>query len=247
MTPNPNAEPSALGASRGAPARRGPIAELTDVTKSYPASGEDVHALNGVSLAIEPGEIVALVGRSGSGKTTLLNLLGTLDRPTSGSVRINDVETQALAEEALLSLRRETIGFVFQFFHLFPHLTALENAALPLWLAGRGGPDATVRARQLLAAVGLDAKAERLAGRLSGGEMQRVAVARALVMSPALVLADEPTGNLDQANAEAVLALLTRLAREEGAALVIATHSEAAAAVAGRRIFLTDGRVAPAA
>jgi ABC-type lipoprotein export system ATPase subunit len=243
VPPKPNGKRPSPGAARGASAERGPIADLVHVTKSYPASGEDVHALNGVSLTIEAGEVIALVGRSGSGKTTLLNLLGTLDRPTSGIVRIRGVETQALAEEALLALRRETIGFVFQFFHLFPHLTALENAALPLWLAGRGGPDATVRARELLAAVGLDEKADRLAGQLSGGEMQRVAVARALAMSPALVLADEPTGNLDQANAETVLALLTSLARVAGAALVIATHSEAAAAVADRRIFLTDGRV----
>jgi len=243
VPPKPHVERPSTGAPRGASARSGTIAELADVTKSYPAPGEDVRALNGVSLTIEAGEVMALVGRSGSGKTTLLNLLGTLDRPTSGIVRIGDVETQALPEEALLALRRETIGFVFQFFHLFPHLTALENAALPLWLAGHGGPDATVRARELLAAVDLDEKADRLAGRLSGGEMQRVAVARALVMSPAIVLADAPTGNLDQANAAAVLALLTSLARVEGAALVIATHSEAAAAVADRRVFLTDGRV----
>ncbi|HKQ19723.1 MAG TPA: ABC transporter ATP-binding protein [Candidatus Eisenbacteria bacterium] len=223
------------------------MARLSNVTKSYPAGGEDVLALNDVSLAIESGEVVAIVGRSGSGKTTLLNLLGTLDRPTSGSVRIQDIETQALAEEALLSLRRESIGFVFQFFHLFPHLTALENAALPLWLAGRGGTDATLRARQLLATVGLGEKAERLAGHLSGGEMQRVAVARALAMSPSLLLADEPTGNLDQTNADQVLTLLTSLAREQGAALVIATHSEAAAAVADRRVFLVDGRIAQVA
>lgn len=227
--------------------KRGVIARLSNVMKSYPAGGEDVLALNDVSLTIESGEVVAIVGRSGSGKTTLLNLLGTLDRPTSGSVQIHDIETQALAEEALLSLRRESIGFVFQFFHLFPHLTALENAALPLWLAGRGGVNASLRARQLLATVGLGEKAERLAGHLSGGEMQRVAVARALAMSPSLLLADEPTGNLDQANADQVLTLLTSLAREQGAALVIATHSEAAAAVADRRVFLVDGRIAQVA
>lgn len=246
MPPNPDGTPPSSGVPHDA-TERGAIARLSNVTKSYPAGGEDVHALKGVSLTIEPGEVVAIVGRSGSGKTTLLNLLGTLDRPTSGTVRIHDIETQALAEEALLSLRRESIGFVFQFFHLFPHLTALENAALPLWLAGRGGSDATLRARQLLAAVGLEEKAERLAGHLSGGEMQRVAVARALAMSPSLLLADEPTGNLDQANADQVLALLTNLAREHGAALVIATHSEAAAAVADRRVFLVDGRVAQVA
>ena len=246
MPSTPDVAPPPHSGPLDAP-ERGVIARLSNVTKSYPAGGEDVLALNDVSLAIESGEVVAIVGRSGSGKTTLLNLLGTLDRPTSGSVRIQDIETQALAEEALLSLRRESIGFVFQFFHLFPHLTALENAALPLWLAGRGGTDATLRARQLLATVGLGEKAERLAGHLSGGEMQRVAVARALAMSPSLLLADEPTGNLDQTNADQVLTLLTSLAREQGAALVIATHSEAAAAVADRRVFLVDGRIAQVA
>ena len=246
MPPTPDVASPPRGGPLDAP-ERGVIARLSSVTKSYPAGGEDVLALNDVSLTIESGEVVAIVGRSGSGKTTLLNLLGTLDRPTSGSVRIHDIETQALAEEALLSLRRESIGFVFQFFHLFPHLTALENAALPLWLAGRGGADASLRARELLATVGLGEKAERLAGHLSGGEMQRVAVARALAMSPSLLLADEPTGNLDQANADQVLTLLTSLARQQGAALVIATHSEAAAAVADRRVFLVDGRIAQVA
>ncbi|HEX7078248.1 MAG TPA: ABC transporter ATP-binding protein [Candidatus Eisenbacteria bacterium] len=227
-------------------ARRPAIALLDRVSKSYPAGGETVHALTDVSLSIAPGEIVALVGRSGSGKTTLLNLLGTLDRPTSGRVLIDGVEVQGLTEEALLAFRRDTIGFVFQFFHLFPYLTALENAALPLWLGGQGGPDVTVRARELLAAVGLAEKADRLAGRLSGGEMQRVAVARALAASPALILADEPTGNLDQANAGSVLEALTQLTRERGTALVIATHSEAIAQVADRRVAMVDGRVASA-
>jgi ABC-type lipoprotein export system ATPase subunit len=219
------------------------IARLLGVSKVYPAAGEDVHALTGVTLDVPPGEVVALVGRSGSGKTTLLNLMGTLDRPTEGRIEIAGVETQSLPEQALLRLRRETLGFVFQFFHLFPFLTALENACIPLWLAGRHGPDASVRARELLAQVGLADKADRPAGRLSGGEMQRVSIARALSMSPALVLADEPTGNLDQANAETVLSLLTRLVRERGGSLVLATHSEAAASVADRRIELIDGRV----
>jgi putative ABC transport system ATP-binding protein len=220
-----------------------PAASLSGVSKTYPAAGEDVRALHDVTLEVAPGEIVALVGRSGSGKTTLLNILGTLDRPTSGSVAIAGRRVDGLDEEALLGLRRSSLGFVFQFFHLLPYLTALENAALPLWLAGKSGPEATLRARELLAAVGLDGKADRPAGRLSGGEMQRVAVARALAGSPALVLADEPTGNLDQANAEGVLDLLRALVREQGAALVVATHSDAAARVADRRVHLLDGRV----
>jgi ABC-type lipoprotein export system ATPase subunit len=187
--------------------------------------------------------VVALVGRSGSGKTTLLNLLGTLDRPTSGIISIAGTEVQNLPEEALLKLRRETLGFVFQFFNLFPHLTALENAALPLWLAGRSGREAEERAARLLEAVGLGEKRARPAGLLSGGEMQRVAIARALAMAPALVLADEPTGNLDQANAEAVMALLRSMVEREGASLVVATHSESVARHADRSVILVDGRV----
>ena len=236
MAHTPEPEPG-IGAAKG------PIARLSRVSKIYPSGGEDVHALTDVSLAIEPGEVLALVGRSGSGKTTLLNLIGTLDRPSDGVIEIAGAEVQKAPEEELLRLRRETLGFVFQFFHLFPHLSALENVALPLWLAGVHGSDTSVHARELLARVGLADKAERAAGRLSGGEMQRVAIARALVASPALVLADEPTGNLDQANAEAVLALLTSLVRERNASLVLATHSEAAAHVADRRVLMKDGRV----
>jgi ABC-type lipoprotein export system ATPase subunit len=220
-----------------------PIVRLTRIAKVYPAAGEDVHALTDVTLSIDRGEVVALLGRSGSGKTTLLNLIGTLDRPTSGSIEIDGARVESLPEESLLRLRRETLGFVFQFFHLFPYLSALENAALPLWLGGRQGPDVTVRARELLAQVGLADKADRAAGRLSGGEMQRVAIARALANEPKLVLADEPTGNLDQANAEAVLSHLATLAREKGTALVLATHSEATARIADRRVHLVDGRV----
>jgi ABC-type lipoprotein export system ATPase subunit len=221
----------------------GPIARLTRVSKVYPSGGEDVHALTDVSLSVESGEVVAVLGRSGSGKTTLLNLLGTLDRPSDGVIEIAGMEVQNAPEEELLRLRRETLGFVFQFFHLFPHLSALEDVALPLWLAGVHGSDTSVHARELLARVGLADKTDRAAGNLSGGEMQRVAIARALAASPRLVLADEPTGNLDQSNAETVLLLLTSLTRERGASLVIATHSEAAARVADRRVQMADGRV----
>ena len=149
---DPRPRPDDRGEPTSPSASRAPIAVLDRVSKVYPAGGETVHAVTDVSLSIAPGEVMALVGRSGSGKTTLLNLLGTLDRPTSGRVVIDGVETQALEEEALLKFRRETIGFVFQFFHLFPYLTALENAALPLWLGGARGAGATVRARELLAA-----------------------------------------------------------------------------------------------
>jgi putative ABC transport system ATP-binding protein len=236
--PGGRATPEPAGAAASAP-----IARLTRVSKVYPSGGEDVRALTDVSFSVHPGEVVALVGRSGSGKTTLLNLLGTLDRPSEGVIEIAGTEVQNASEEDLLQMRRETLGFVFQFFHLFPHLSALENVALPLWLAGVHGSDTSVHARELLARVGLADKAERAAGRLSGGEMQRVAIARALAASPVLVLADEPTGNLDQANAETVLSLLTSLTRERGASLVLATHSEAAARVADRRVHMADGRV----
>ena len=241
MEPIPEPGTSASGAAAArAPV---PVARLTGVSKIYPSGGEDVHAVTDVTLTIEPGEVIALLGRSGSGKTTLLNLLGTLDRPTSGTIEIHGVEVQNAPEEELLRLRRETLGFVFQFFHLFPHLSALENVALPLWLGGVQGSDTSVHARELLARVGLADKAERAAGHLSGGEMQRVAIARALATSPVLVLADEPTGNLDQSNADTVLALLTSLTRERGASLVLATHSEHAARVADRRVHMADGRV----
>ena len=236
-------EPAPGGTAPGERPASGPIARLTRVSKVYPSGDEHVHALTDVSLAIDPGEVVALLGRSGSGKTTLLNLLGTLDRPSEGVIEIAGIEVQDAPEEELLRLRRETLGFVFQFFHLFPHLSALENVALPLWLAGVHGSDTSVHARELLARVGLADKAERAAGHLSGGEMQRVAVARARAASPLLVLAGGPTGNLDQANAETVLSLLTSLVKERGASLVLATHSEAAARVADRRVVLTDGRV----
>lgn len=221
-----------------------PVAVLDAVSKTYPLGVELVPALTDVSLTLAAGETVALVGRSGSGKTTLLNLLGTLDRPTAGRIAIRGVGVESLPEEDLLRFRRETLGFVFQFFNLFPHLTALENATLPLWLAGRHGPEATARAKQLLDEVGLGAKMLRPAGRLSGGEMQRVAIARALAAKPAIVLADEPTGNLDRGNADAVLTLLRTLVHEEGATLVVATHSDGVAAIADRRVELVDGRIA---
>ncbi len=241
---------SAPAAQSGPSAPAGPpgssaadVAVLEAVSKSYPLGVEVVPALTDVSLTLAAGETVALLGRSGSGKTTLLNLLGTLDRPTSGRIRIRGVDVQSLPEEQLLRFRRETLGFVFQFFNLFPHLTALENATLPLWLAGRHGPESTARAKQLLDEVGLTAKIFRRAGRLSGGEMQRVAIARALAAKPTIVLADEPTGNLDRGNAATVLTLLRALVHEEGATLVVATHNDEVASIADRRVELVDGRI----
>ncbi|RMG97304.1 MAG: ABC transporter ATP-binding protein, partial [Candidatus Dadabacteria bacterium] len=187
-----------------------------------------------------PGEVVAVVGRSGSGKTTLLNLVAGLDRPDRGTVRVAGQDLRALGEHGRTRLRRERLGFVFQFFNLLPTLTARENVLLALELRGRADPR---RADEALEAVGLADKAHRYPHELSGGEQQRVAVARALVKDPAAILADEPTGNLDTRTGDEVLALLCRAARDRGAALVMATHSERAARAADRVLRMADGRL----
>jgi ABC-type lipoprotein export system ATPase subunit len=197
--------------------------------------------LGGVDLEVKAGERVALLGPSGCGKSTLLNLLGGLDRPDAGSLRFQGEELAQASPMRLADLRRERFGTIFQFFHLIPSLSARENVELPLRLLKR--PGARARAQTLLEAVGLTARAEAWPSELSGGEMQRVAVARALATAPALLLADEPTGNLDRASGEAVLALLAELSEREGAALVMVTHSEAAAAICHRRLHLVDGRI----
>ncbi|MDR3683974.1 MAG: ABC transporter ATP-binding protein [Geothrix sp.] len=197
--------------------------------------------LGGVDLAVRPGERVALLGPSGCGKSTLLNLLGGMDRPDAGSLSFQG-EDLALARPARLAeLRREKIGTIFQFFHLIPSLTARENVELPLRLLRR--PGIRGRAQGLLDAVGMASRSEAWPAELSGGEMQRIAVARALAAAPALLLADEPTGNLDRESGEAVLALLSSLSEREGAALVLVTHSETAAAICHRRLRLFDGRL----
>jgi putative ABC transport system ATP-binding protein len=220
--------------------RREPVARLEAVHRRYRRGGELVRALADVSLAVEAGELVAVVGPSGCGKSTLLNLLAGVDAPDEGRVRVAGVDLAAASERELVRLRREAIGVVFQAFHLVPNLTAEENVALPLALAGRRDP---ARVRGLLARVGLEARRAHYPAELSGGEQQRCALARALVHRPALVAADEPTGNLDSASGAAVLALLDELRREEGAAVVLATHDEAVAARADRVVRLRDGRV----
>jgi putative ABC transport system ATP-binding protein len=210
--------------------------------KVYPGgAGGEVAALRGVSLECAAGTVTALVGRSGCGKTTLLNLCGAMDFPTSGEVRIAGFDTSKLDDGGLTSLRREKIGFVFQFFQLLPALTALENVELPLLLAGAGKTEATARER--LRWVDLADRADALPYQLSGGQMQRVAMARALVHDPAILIADEPTGNLDTASGEIVLKLLRRAADERGAAVLMATHSAEAAAIADVRVRMRDGRI----
>src|SRR6266852_1744458 len=219
-----------------------PRLELRRASKTYQTNGQKLEALREVSLSLEPGTVTALVGRSGCGKTTLLNLAGAMDFPTSGEVLIDGRVTSSLNEDELTALRRKRIGFVFQFFQLLPALTALENVELPLLLAGEA--DTAGPARDRLRWVGLEDKAQSYPHQLSGGEMQRVAIARALAHSPDILIADEPTGNLDTASGEQALKLLRESADRFGAAVLMATHSAEAAAIADTRVRLRDGRIA---
>jgi ABC-type lipoprotein export system ATPase subunit len=212
------------------------------VGKEYVSDGARVRALEDISLDVQHGEFVALVGRSGCGKSTLLNLAGAMDFPTTGSVLLEGVETSALDDAGLTRLRREKVGFIFQSFQLLETLTVLENVELPLLLAGKS--NARAAAREKLAWVELDGLGERYPHQLSGGQMQRVGIARALVQSPKLLLADEPTGNLDSVTGNVILELLQRLTRELHAALLMATHSAEAAAVADTLVRLRDGKIA---
>ena len=218
-----------------------PRLELRKVSKTYQNGGQPVEVLRGISLTLAPGTITALVGRSGCGKTTLLNLAGAMDFPSAGEVLIDGRATSTLSESELTELRRQRVGFVFQFFQLLPTLTVIENVELPLLLAGRSG--ARNAARDRLQWVGLEGKTASMPYQLSGGQMQRVAIARALVHNPALLLADEPTGNLDTGSGDQVLALLRASAARFGATVLLATHSAEAAAIAAQRVHLRDGRI----
>jgi putative ABC transport system ATP-binding protein len=209
-----------------------------DVCKTYRQGDNDITALAGISLEIAKGSFVAIMGPSGSGKSTLMHLIGGLDRPTSGELLVNG---RLIDQMALF--RRYKIGFVFQFFNLLPTLTALENVALPLVLDGRSKAESDKRAQALLARTGLDKRRDHLPDELSGGEIQRVAVARALAFNPPILLADEPTGNLDSKTGEAILSLLKEINREEDCTVVVVTHSQEAARYGDRTIFLRDGRV----
>jgi len=216
---------------------------LEQVSKSYQPAGAGPKVLDEVSAEIRAGEFVVLVGRSGSGKSTLLNLIGAIDTPTSGEIHIDDVALSSLDEPGRALLRRRKIGFVFQFYNLIPTLTAAENLLLPLELNGVTGAAAAGRVADLLAAVGLADCERRYPEELSGGEQQRIAIARALVHAPGLVLADEPTGNLDLETATEVIALLDRLCRETGTTLVMATHSREVIGLADRMLAIRGGRL----
>lgn len=211
---------------------------LNKVNKTYRRGREQVHALDGVDLTIQQGEFVAVVGPSGSGKSTLLNIVGAMDQANTGKVTIANQDVTALNEKGLTHLRADTIGFVFQQFFLQPTLTARENVLLPTLFTRQKHLES--RADELLARVGLAERANHLPDELSGGEMQRVAIARALINQPKILLADEPTGNLDSRNAEAIYGLLDEL-HDEGLTIIVVTHSEALAMLAERRIHLLDG------
>ncbi|OGC68142.1 macrolide ABC transporter ATP-binding protein [candidate division WWE3 bacterium RIFCSPLOWO2_02_FULL_53_10] len=220
------------------------ILNLEKVTKIYGTGETQVTALDGVSLEVASGEVVSVVGHSGSGKTTLLNMMGALDRPTSGRIFLEEEEISRIPEHQLYRVRREKIGFIFQSFHLIPTLNALENVLAPTLPLGERRFEE--RARELLESVGLGARLPHRPSQLSGGEMQRVAIARALIHEPKLILADEPTGNLDSKTGEEIINLLLRLNKEKGVTLVIVTHEPEIAKKADRTVSIRDGRIEPA-
>jgi len=215
--------------------------QVRDLVMQLSSGGRLLTILDGIALDVETGEVCAITGPSGSGKSTLLGLLAGLDRPTAGSIVVAGAELTRLDEDGLARFRRETLGYVFQSFHLIPTLTAAENVAVPLEIAGL--PGALARARELLDEVGLAGRAHHYPAELSGGEQQRAAVARAVALRPKLLLADEPTGNLDSATGAQIIELLVALNRKRGSTLVFVTHDQALARHAGRIVRLRDGRI----
>ena len=215
---------------------------LTGIHRAFPVGDEEVRALRDLNLHIAPGEYVSIMGPSGSGKSTLLNIIGLLDRPTAGVYELDGQDVTALTDEQQSQVRREKIGFVFQFFHLVPRLTAAENVELPLMLAGVAPGERAPRVAKLLDEFGMSRRAKHRPDQLSGGERQRVAIARAMVMKPAAILADEPTGNLDQNTGKEVIHLLEEL-HGRGVALILVTHDPAIGGRAQREIRMVDGRI----
>ena len=218
-----------------------PLIQLAGVTKSYSDAEGEVSALVGVDLEVEAGEFVAVMGPSGSGKSTLLHMIGALDTPTSGSVMVDGIDLAHLSRRELAAFRRSRVGFVFQAFNLLPQLSAFENAALPALLAGRPRASIAARIDALFSSFGLEARKERLPGQLSGGEQQRVAVARALSMEPGVLLADEPTGSLDSASATGLMEILSSC-HQEGQTIVLVTHDPLVSSRAERILHMRDGR-----
>lgn len=220
-----------------------PILITRELCKSYPTVDGPLEVLRNINLTVEAGEIVAIVGPSGVGKSTLLHLLGVLDRPTSGEVEISGTPVFKFNDKELAGFRNRTVGFVFQFHHLLPEFTALENVMMPALILGRGAAQVQHRAMELLTEVGLAGRAGHRPGELSGGEQQRVAVARALMNAPQLVLADEPSGNLDRVSSETLHELLWNLSRRHGRTFIIVTHNLELASRADRIVELFDGRI----
>jgi len=220
------------------------VLEALDLSKVYRGGdGAEIVVLDGINLSVQRGEMMAIVGSSGAGKSTLLHLLGALDLPTRGTVKIADQPTTGRSDEELSELRNRSVGFVFQFHHLLREFSALENVMMPMRIAGWDDRRADARARDLLARVGLSARTSHRPSELSGGEQQRTAVARALALDPAVLLADEPSGNLDHANSERLHDLFVELSRDLEIAMVIATHNRSLAARADRTLTLEDGRL----
>jgi lipoprotein-releasing system ATP-binding protein len=223
-----------------------PFIEVTTLNKSYRVGAQDIHVLRDLDLTVEAGEMVAVVGASGVGKSTLLHLLGGLDRPDAGRVTVDGRDLATLGDDALVAFRNARVGFIFQFHHLLPEFSALENAEMPMRIARRPAAEARAAARALLDRVGLADRLDHRPSMLSGGEQQRVAVARALVMRPALILADEPTGDLDERTGDALNTLFRDMHREQGLTSVIATHNPRLAAACDRVLRLEGGRLVPA-
>ncbi len=219
-----------------------PLVELNEVARHYRPGGQAVRALDGVSLTVHAGEYLAIMGASGSGKSTLLNVLGLLDRPTSGRYVLDGREVENLDDRDLSNLRNELFGFVFQQFHLLPRLSAQKNVMLPLVYSSVYPPDAAGKAARMLAAVGLGSKLNSRPGELSGGQQQRVAIARALINDPKVILADEPTGNLDRSSGGEILEIFRTL-NQQGRTIIIVTHDQSVAAQTKRVVLLSDGRV----
>jgi len=217
--------------------------KVIGVEKTYMLGENPVHALKGIDLELKKGEFVAFMGPSGSGKTTLLNLIGLLDKPTRGKIYVDDIDLTNLKEKDLTNLRRSTIGFIFQFYNLIPVLSAFENVELPMLIAGVGAEERGTRARELLKMVGLGDRINHRPDELSGGEQQRVAIVRALANKPSIVLADEPTGDLDSKTGKEIIRTLRELSSQEGATVIIVTHDPSVAKMASRVFRMRDGQI----